>query len=76
MAESKSRSWKMERASVSVNAKSRPRSNKYAKSDTDAKPAPRSRHRVWVGAYERSDGTKVPGHYRGLAGHGSGNGRR
>lgn len=75
MAQSKSRSWKMERASVSVKDKSRPRSNKYAKSDTDEKPASGSRQRVWVGAYERSDGTKVPGHYRGLAGHGRGNER-
>lgn len=56
------RSWKMERASVDVKGKERPRSNKYAKSDDDEKPEDRSR--FWVGGYRRSDGTKVRGHYR------------
>jgi len=56
----------MERASVTKKSKARPHSNKYSKSDTDAEPAPGSRQKVWVGAYEKSDGTKVAGHYRGV----------
>jgi hypothetical protein len=64
MATAKGRGWKMERASVTVSGKERPRSNKYSKSDKDKKPAPGSRERVWVGGYVREDGTKVNGHYR------------
>lgn len=60
---SRNNSWKMERASVDVRGKSRPRSNKYRKSDQDEKPAG-SRSRVWVGGYTRSDGTKVEDYYR------------
>lgn len=64
MATTKGRSWKLERASVTVKAKRRPRSNKYAKSDTTVKPPAGERSRVWVGAYKRSDGREVKGHYR------------
>lgn len=65
----KGRAWKLERASVSVPAKSRPRSNKYSGGDTGEKPAPGTRERVWVGGYTRADGTKVEGHYRATAGN-------
>lgn len=61
----KSKSWKAERASVSVKGKTKPRSNKYSKSDTTTKPAPGERDRVWVGGYTRADGSQVAGHYRG-----------
>lgn len=64
MATKSGRSWKLERASVHTKGKSRPRSNKYARSDTDTKPAPGERERIWVGGYTRSDGTKVAGYYR------------
>lgn len=67
MATAKGRGWKLERASVTVRKKNRPRSNKYAKSDTENKPAPHERSRVWVGGYVRSDGTKVGGYYRSVA---------
>ena len=66
MANSKGRSWKGERASVSVKGKARPRSNKYSKSDTTRKPAPGERDRVWVGGYMRADGSKVAGYYRSV----------
>lgn len=66
MTKTKSNSWKMERASVTVAGKSRPRSNKYSGSDGDEKPGSGERRRVWVGGYERSDGVKVAGHYRAL----------
>jgi hypothetical protein len=68
MASSKGRSWKLERASVSGPGKSRPRSNKYSKSDSKPAPAAGSRERVWVGGYTKADGTKVGGHYRGTPG--------
>ena len=61
----KSRSWKMERASVNSATRSRPKSNKYVKSDSKRRPATGSRNRVWVGGYTRADGSKVHGHYRG-----------
>ena len=64
MAQRRSKSWKLDRASVHTKAKSRPRSNKYSASDTTERPAPRSRGRVWVGGYRRADGTRVAGHYR------------
>lgn len=64
------RSWKLERASVSESNKTRPRSNKYSGGDTSSKPAVGSRKRVWVGGYQRADGTKVEGHYRATAGNG------
>ncbi len=63
------RAWKMERASVSVPGKSRPRSNKYSGTDADEKPAPGTRVQVWVGGYTRADGTKIKGHYRATAGN-------
>jgi hypothetical protein len=64
MATTKGRSWKGERASVTVKSKSRPRSNKYSKSDSKKRPAAGSRDRVWVGGYRRADGSKVSGYYR------------
>lgn len=64
MPSSKGRAWKLERASVNTSNKTRPRSNKYSKSDTDERPAPHSRSRIWVGGYVRSDGRKVSGYYR------------
>jgi len=67
MPQAKSKGWKMERASVTVKGKSRPRSNKYSKSDNDTEPDPGTRQRIWVGGYSKSDGTKVSGYYRGLA---------
>ena len=68
MATSKGRSWKLERASVSVPGKTRPRSNKYSGGDNSRRPEPGSRSRVWVGGYTRADGTTVNGHYRATAG--------
>jgi hypothetical protein len=70
MAKAKGRAWKMERASVSTAGKSRPRSNKYSGGDSDTKPAPGSREKVWVGGYTRADGTKIKGYYRATAGNG------
>jgi len=64
MATKSGRAWKLERASVSVNGKTRPRSNKYSGGDTGKKPAVGSRSRVWVGGYTKTDGTKVAGYYR------------
>jgi hypothetical protein len=61
------RSWKLERASVTVPGKSRPRSNKYSGGDTKKAPPPGSREKVWVGGYTRADGSKVKGHYRATA---------
>jgi hypothetical protein len=58
------RAWKLERASVHVKGKSRPRSNKYSNSDPTERPAPHTRQKVWVGGYTRADGVKVKGHYR------------
>lgn len=60
----KSRSWKLERASVNKQGNVRPRSNKYSRSDSDRKPASRARQRVWVGGYTRADGSRVHGYYR------------
>ena len=57
------RSWKMERASVSRKPVARPRSNKYSRSDSSKQPEA-DRSRVWVGGYERADGTRVSGYYR------------
>lgn len=63
----KGRAWKMERASVSVPGKSRPKSNKYSGGDASKTPAPGSRQQIWVGGYTRADGTKVEGYYRATA---------
>jgi len=60
-----SRSWKMERASVHSQGRSRARSNKYSASDSHEAPPPGSRSRIWVGGYKKNDGTSVAGHYRG-----------
>jgi hypothetical protein len=64
MPSKRDRAWKLERSSVYVAGKSRPRSNKYSASDSDEKPAPGTRARVWVGGYVRSDGKKGRGHFR------------
>ena len=64
MPTSRGRSWKLERASVTVRGKSRPRSNKYSGGDKSKRPAAGSRDRVWVGGYTRADGSKVSGYYR------------
>lgn len=61
---SSSRSWKMERASVHKKGASRPKSNKYSKSDQTKRPAAGARSRIWVGGYTREDGTHVDGYYR------------
>ena len=62
------KAWKLTRATVhrkDRRGRAHPeRSNKYSASDHDRKPTARSRSRVWVGGYERSDGTHVQGHYR------------
>ena len=58
-----SRAWKLERASVHVTGKARPRSNKYSDGDAGPKPAG-ERERVWVGGYTKQDGTRIEGHYR------------
>lgn len=70
MANAKGRAWKMERASVKVAGKSKPKSNKYSGGDSSKKPAPGTREQVWVGGYKRADGTKIKGHYRATAGNG------
>jgi hypothetical protein len=62
----KSRSWKQERASVTEKGKSRPRSNKYSGADSKTKPEAGGRQRVWVGGYDRKDGTHVDGYYRSI----------
>ena len=67
MASAKGQAWKMERASVNVPGKKRPRSNKYSGSDAGRQPAPGERERIWVGGYVRSDGMKVNGYYRSAA---------
>jgi hypothetical protein len=62
----KGRSWKMERASMTHNNRSR--SNKYSAHDSKPKPAAGSRQQIWVGGYRRSDGTRVHGYYRATPG--------
>jgi hypothetical protein len=64
MANKVGRAWKMERASVHKENKSRARSNKYSDNDSNERPAAGSRGRVWVGGYTRADGIHVSGHYR------------
>lgn len=70
MATSKGRSWKLERASVSTQGKTRPRSNKYSGGDSSKRPEPGTRGRVWVGGYTKADGTQVKGYYRATTGNG------
>lgn len=60
---SSGRAWKNERASVSKKNQSRPKSNKYSKSDTTKRPAAGSTERYWRAGYTRKDGTRVKGHY-------------
>ncbi len=55
------RSWKNERASVSKQNKSRPKSNKYSASDKSKRGDHTEQY--WRAGYTRSDGTKVKGHY-------------
>jgi hypothetical protein len=57
------RAWKNERASVHSPKKSRPRSNKFSKSDATQRPESGSTSRYWRAGYTRKDGTKVKGHY-------------
>ena len=58
------KTWKLERASVTVKGSERPRSNKYSESDSSKRPASGERGRAWVGGYTRADGTEVKGHFR------------
>jgi hypothetical protein len=55
------RSWKNERASVTKNDKSRPKSNKYTASDESKRKE--NAEQYWRAGYTRADGTKVKGHY-------------
>jgi hypothetical protein len=66
MRQTKSGSWKQERASVTLKEKGRPRSNKYSGSDSHKKPEPGSRQKTWVGGYQKADGTRVAGYYRSI----------
>lgn len=65
MATKSGRAWKLERASVTHDGKTR--SNKY--SGSDSKPGPGERQRVWVGGYTKKDGTKIEGYYRATPGN-------
>ena len=55
------RAWKNERASVSKNNKSKPKSNKYSGSDKSKREE--NAEQYWRAGYTRADGTKVKGHY-------------
>jgi hypothetical protein len=66
MPQARGRSWKLERASVHIKGRSRPRSNKYSGSDSHRRPEPGERVKCWVGRYTRTDGSKVKGHYRAI----------
>ena len=57
------RAWKNERTSVNTKNKTRPKSNKYSKSDTTKRSEQGSTERYWRAGYTRKDGTKVKGHY-------------
>ena len=63
MTTARGRSWTLERATVHIPGKTRPRSNKYSASDSHPMPPPGTRKWFWVGGYTRSDGTHVRGHY-------------
>ena len=58
---SRSGSWKKERASVNKKNKSRPKSNKYSSSDRSKRED--NAEQYWRAGYTRKDGTKVQGHY-------------
>ena len=58
----------LERASVHREGSDRPRSNKYSESDASRRPEPGDRDRIWVGGYDRADGTHVEGYYRSAPG--------
>lgn len=66
MGAKRGRAWTMERASVSVPGKTRPRSNKYRAppADTSRRPPAGQRQKAWVGGYTKGNGTTVSGHYR------------
>jgi hypothetical protein len=57
----RSGSWKKERASVDKKNKSRPKSNKYSSSDRSKRE--NNAEQYWRAGYTRKDGTKVKGHY-------------
>ena len=59
---SKSGSWKKERASVTSQAKSRPKSNKF-RPGSDRSQRPDDSTHYWRAGYTRKDGTHVKGHY-------------
>lgn len=61
------RAWKLERASVHVRGRARPRSNKYSGSDSHRRPETGEREKCWVGGYTRADGVHVRGHFRKIA---------
>lgn len=63
----KGRAWKLERASVHRKGAARAKSNKYSGNDTDTRPEPFTRSRIWIGAYTRADGHRIEGHYRKAA---------
>ena len=66
MPKKRGRVWHMERASVHKKGGGRPRSNKYTASDRHERPGVGDHKRVWVGGYNRADGTRVEEHYRNL----------
>lgn len=60
----KSGTWKKERASVNSKSTSRSRSNKYRpSSDSSKRPAGGTTSQYWRAGYTRKDGTKVKGHF-------------
>lgn len=62
------RAWKLERASVTRDGKSR--SNKYSGGDSKSEPGPGERQRIWVGGYTKKDGTRIEGYYRSTPNNG------
>jgi hypothetical protein len=61
---SSGRAWKNERASVTSQNKSRPKSNKYSRtSDSSKRPKAGKTEQYWRAGYTRKDGTRVKGHY-------------
>ncbi len=47
-------SWKAERTTE----------RKYSGGDSDTKPAPGERDKIWVSGYTRADGKKIAGYWR------------
>ena len=58
----RSGSWKKERASVNSKNKARSKSNKYRPGSDQSKRPDESTH-YWRAGYTRKDGTRVKGHY-------------